>query len=524
MSNKAEKTLKEIPKDVDPNVLKIGFYDLKAVGVKLIHNIGRGIREYGYTDFDYYFVKDPTLSLLSQPDDPNFCLGSTTFKYGKDREPVMFIAYGPPSRVLDAILGETDKKYHEEIILKQTTSKLNYITKRIDHKISKAESEKKLGQGIETLLEGFKKKREAEGKPEPKIFTKSGLSGIASLSKHISEEYYNPLAFKSAKTKDVINEGIYKYLTPAEILTQRISQTNTSIPNLANKIGFDISTVYHHVRGTRDVDRKAALRYASFFNCDPADILFPPIKINLTGTCDLLNDNGFVKIKYKKDEQVLCPRDFYSNAREIKSIRIKSSSSVYNDHVAYYYYTNKKEADCENKICFIGVKEKVADDIITSYFIGIYENYRGRTKILNADPYRNKEVILENPNIEFITPIIAFVDIEKVNFSPIVDVKFKKITEDEKLKKIEKELELSEQQWWIENQKLSGKNYTSPGKAKAMDKMYKDLRALRVQYQDMKYKLAREAAKDVKFNKDFDQKMDELFGKFFDDGEKQKQA
>ena len=132
-----------------------------------------------------------------------------------------------------------------------------------------------------------------------------------------------------------------------------------------------------------------------------------------------------LKINYDKKEQVLCPRDFYSNAKDIKSVKITSPNSVYNDHVAYYYYTNKKETDCENKICFIGVSEHVAGEDFQAYYIGIYENYRGQTKILNADPYRNKEVILENPNIDFITPIIAFVNIDKVKFSPIDSIAVK---------------------------------------------------------------------------------------------------
>ena len=76
-----------------------------------------------------------------------------------------------------------------------------------------------------------------------------------------------------------------------------------------------------------------------------------------------------------------------------------------------------------------GVSEQdVAGDDFQAYYIGIYENYRGQTKILNADPYRNKEVILENPNIDFITPIVAFVNIDKVKFSPIDSLSIKKFS------------------------------------------------------------------------------------------------
>ena len=487
-------TDKSKEKLIDPNVLVNAYYNTKT-SEKI--EIGRGVKKFeGHCDFTFYFVKDPTATLLSQPEDPNFCIGSITFRYGKEQEPVSFMSYGPSPRVLDAVLSQVDKQYHEDIVDWHSSKKLKYLadkTKDVDVEQGK----KNLKKGIAAILEGFKKRREVTGKPAPQFFTdkdKKVLDEVKHWNEKLNQdtkfsELFNPFEFKSAKTKEVINEGIYKYLTPAEILTQRLAQTGVSAPHLATACKFDISTVYHHLRGTRDVDRKAALRYAQFFNCDPADILFPPIKINLTGTCDLIHGAGLVKIHYDKKEQVLCPRDFYSNAKDIKSVKITSPNSVYNDHVAYYYYTNKKETDCENKICFIGVSEHVAGEDFQAYYIGIYENYRGQTKILNADPYRNKEVILENPNIDFITPIIAFVNIDKVKFSPIDSIAVKKISENEKLQKLEKELELAEQQWFIENQKLSGKEVTSRGRGKMLEKMYKDLRELRLQVDQLKRKI-----------------------------------
>ena len=50
------------------------------------------------------------------------------------------------------------------------------------------------------------------------------------------------------------------------------------------------------------------------------------------------------------------------------------------------------------------------------------------------------------------------VNIDKVKFSPVQEIEMKKLSENQKLKKLEKDLELSEQNWWIQNQKLSGKS------------------------------------------------------------------
>ena len=149
------------------------------------------------------------------------------------------------------------------------------------------------------------------------------------------------------------------------------------------------------------------------------------------------------------------------------------------------------------------------DEPYTNYYIGIYENFRGQTKILNADPYRNKETILDNPEIEFITPIIAFVAVDKVKFAPIVDVKFKEINENEQLQKLEKELEIAEQHWWIENQKLSGKNITTRGKGKSLEKMYKDLRELRLKVDQYRRKITEKSFESK--NKDTDKKMKRIF-------------
>ena len=501
MSNTA--TLKNA-KIVDPNILKIAFYDLEEK--KYIH-VGRGIKKFNADqEFSFYTIDNPD---GSKSEVANFCLASCTFDYGKEKQKIMFFAYGPPARVLDAVLKETDQYYHEDIIDWFTSKKLTYLEQNIDRNNIK-DAKEKMELAIDALFEGFEKRRKAAGKNPPKYFKRdmSMLSEAVDWKQrlikeetkefekkleevdHITPQTYiknNPLAFKSAATKEVVDEKIYQSLTPAEILTQRIALTNTSIPQLANALKFDISTVYHHIRGTRDVDRKAALRYASFFNCDPADILFPPIKIPLTGTCDFLKSFKDLKpceveIKFLSKENVLCPRDFYTSVKEIKAIKINSPSSVYDNHVAYYYYSEKKETDCENKICFIGVDNGLT--ILqgsTDYYIGIYENYRGITKILNPDPFRNKEVILENPKIKFITPIIGIVNIDKVQFSPVVEVGLKALSANDKLKKLEKDLELAEDQWWLENQKLSGKNISSRSKAAELDRMFKELKKKRLE-------------------------------------------
>ena len=519
-------------KIVNPKILKHSYYDLDRNEI----NVGRGVKTFlGSVDFKFF-----TIDWIDKEDTSdttlNFCLASTSFDYGKEKQRLTFVCYGPPARVLDSILKEVDHQYHQDIIDWFTVQKLAYLETTLKEDDTQS-AEKKLNLEIKTILAGFEKGRIASGFPAPKFFkentldfTKSYLDDFKKRLKneeeknqadvdHVLPEFIknNPMAFKSAATKEVVDEKLYQSLTPAEILTQRIALTNTSVPQLATALKFDISTVYHHIRGTRDVDRKAALRYASFFNCDPADILFPPIKIPLTGTCDLIRSYKDLKpceveIKYLSKDNVLCPRDFYTSVKEIKAIQINSINSVYNNHVAYYYYSEKKEADCENKICFIGVDNGLTLlEGATDYYIGIYENYRGITKILNPDPFRNKETILENPKIKFITPIIGIVNIDKVQFSPVVEVGLKALSANDKLKKLEKDLELAEDQWWIENQKLSGKNINSRSKAAELDRMYKDLKKKRLEVE-----LLRRTILTEELNKKH-KNMDERLSTFIED-------
>jgi len=166
VSDKTTK-FKKGDKPIDPNVLVNQWY---KTGTSEKIEIGRGVRKFlGHCDFTFYFVHDPSASLLSQPEDPNFCIGSISFRYGKDQEQVSFMSYGPSPRVLDAVLATVDKYYHEDIVDWHSSKKLSYISDKVK-KDDKEDGKKKLKQGMDIILEGFKKRREVTGKPAPQFF------------------------------------------------------------------------------------------------------------------------------------------------------------------------------------------------------------------------------------------------------------------------------------------------------------------------------------------------------------------
>lgn len=130
MSNEA--TLTDAKK-VDPNVLKHAFYDLEK---KEIIHVGRGVKKFNADqEFSFYTIDNPD---GSKSETANFCLASCTFDYGKEKQKIMFFSYGPPARVLDSVLKETEQYYHEDIIDWFTSKKLTYLEQNIDRKDRKS--------------------------------------------------------------------------------------------------------------------------------------------------------------------------------------------------------------------------------------------------------------------------------------------------------------------------------------------------------------------------------------------------
>ena len=121
----------------------------------------------------------------------------------------------------------------------------------------------------------------------------------------------------------------------------------------------------------------------------------------------------------------------------------------------------------------------------------------------------------DNPKINFIAPIIGMVNIDKVKFSPVQEIEMKKLSQNEKLKKLEKDLELSEQNWWIQNQKLSGNSVTSKSKVKELEKMYNELREQRLEVDRMRRAVQENIDKkssdlEARMNKFFENAMKEM--------------
>lgn len=262
-----------------------------------------------------------------------------------------------------------------------------------------------------------------------------------------NKTYFERTAFynsqKKEPKKDIEDLGIYGYLTPAEILTEKLKIQNTtlSVEQLGELAELDISTVYKHIKGEREITRNQAIKYANILGCDPADILFPPARVKVWGKVDLLShveggDVSFVPGEIipqfsnneTDQEYVLCPRDIYRP--DVKAIQVVSENSYLNNCILFYYSEDKNNPNCLNKLCVIGEEFEETDfnPATTLYYVGILQTSDGTNKLTNPDPFaanvlkdsgmNNPTLIRKNIKPKFTTPVVAIVDTNKLDKSP----------------------------------------------------------------------------------------------------------
>jgi hypothetical protein len=96
--------------------------------------------------------------------------------------------------------------------------------------------------------------------------------------------------------------------------------------------------------------------------------------------------------------------------------------------VLFYYATNDVRQDCIGRLSIIGEDDQ--DDLelfrygqSQQYFIGILENFRGKTRLLNPDTFSKEamkdtaqggDVVIQNVKPTFAAPIVAIVNPQQI--------------------------------------------------------------------------------------------------------------
>lgn len=222
-----------------------------------------------------------------------------------------------------------------------------------------------------------------------------------------------------------------------------------------------LSSLYNYIQGKRELPKAKAQQYAELFGVAPQTLLFDTKTIPSWGNVDLNeeridDDNNKFSIGEIKYNEVYyyvpCPAEIYRV--DVKAVNIKHDFSVFGGKIAYYYETDGIAPRVNNRLCMIRTYEALEDDKgnrfgpdegYYKYYLGIYQIYGKKVRILNPDPTSEKRILAEDVDVDLAAPIVAVVDprqLEPVhNIKPFRPQNINKIkqliAEDENQKKLD---------------------------------------------------------------------------------------
>ena len=232
------------------------------------------------------------------------------------------------------------------------------------------------------------------------------------LNKMIMDKYYNP--FSVGKPENLLNEALMR--------------RDLTVKDLANSMKAEQkeSTTYTHTSGARAISREVALKYSEILKCDPVDLMFNKVTIPVWGKVNLMQPVELEKFYSPGEiytyaanvgdtEITIVPRDLWRS--DIKAIKVDAEGTMYHNQVAFYYYKQGNDKNSLNKLCVVGRKvqpnaELDPDYYETEYYFGVYENIRGRSNLINPDPFVEEanKIILKNFRPTFVAPVVSMVN------------------------------------------------------------------------------------------------------------------
>jgi hypothetical protein len=298
-----------------------------------------------------------------------------------------------------------------------------------------------------------------------KVAAKEASRISPALATKFNDEYHKTLMQtlnKPSKNKSVLNLGLYKnneygiydVESPASLLNAKIKQSDMSLKDLEVLSGVDKSTLFRHLKGTFEISRDAAIKYAKALGCDPAEILFNDLSVPVWGSTNTISSSLLKRVIVDHHEItansnlgiVRCPREIYRP--DVKAIKIDSPSSHLHNHIAFYYSTNETK-NYENQIVILGayIKDRSDGEPRARYYIGVYKkNYDGKSvdlhiidpEAIQADGIIPDEdfntfddfvgaveadrIIVQGLDPLFVAPVVSFIDPLKVYSNQRVEV------------------------------------------------------------------------------------------------------
>ena len=187
-----------------------------------------------------------------------------------------------------------------------------------------------------------------------------------------------------------------------------------------------LSSLYNYMQGKRELPKSKAEEYAKILGKAPQTLMFDTKMIPCWGNVNFQKQTADINsIKYQPGEirynDVVqtepCPAELYRP--DIKAVRVDFDKSVYHGMVAYYYETNFKKKKLNyyhNSLCMIRTYETLEDDKgneidqgYYKYYIGIFQIYGNKKRILNLDSTSEHRVIVDDAQVDLITKIVSLV-------------------------------------------------------------------------------------------------------------------
>ena len=194
----------------------------------------------------------------------------------------------------------------------------------------------------------------------------------------------------------------------AYILNDLFLTKDLNVKDIATEKG--ISTLYKILKSDLELTKKKAIEYAEKLNVDPASLMFDPPQMTCWANVTLTNGKVFIPDYFETHE---APRELYSE--DLKAIKVVGpETSPFNNWIAYYDHKNVIDTHAHNKLCY--VRERILagpqenDYLIDDYryYLGIYQIYGTKKRILNIDPTADNKIIKSDVRPETVSIIKSF--------------------------------------------------------------------------------------------------------------------